>query len=85
MRYVARSGALRGRGRIDGSVEAQQAITYGSQALTADESHAPEPDTDHRAWLALGDKCTSIADMDGYQFLPTSHSIRAYLAVLYRL
>jgi hypothetical protein len=25
------------------------------------------------------------ADMDGYQFLPTSHSIRAYLAVLYRL
>ena len=25
------------------------------------------------------------ADMDGYQGLPTSHSIRAYLAVLYRL
>jgi hypothetical protein len=25
------------------------------------------------------------ADTAGYQFLPTSHSIRAYLAVLYRL
>jgi hypothetical protein len=28
---------------------------------------------------------TGAADMDGYQGLPTSHSIRAYLAVLYRL
>jgi hypothetical protein len=27
----------------------------------------------------------SPADMDGYGGLPTSHSIRAYLAVLYRL
>jgi hypothetical protein len=25
------------------------------------------------------------ADMDGYQGLPTSHAIRAYLEVLYRL
>jgi hypothetical protein len=25
------------------------------------------------------------ADMDGYQGLPVSHSIRAYLAVLYRV
>jgi hypothetical protein len=30
-------------------------------------------------------KRAGAADMDGYQFLPTSHSIRAYLAVLYRL
>jgi hypothetical protein len=34
--------------------------------------------------LDLGEARTA-ADMDGYQGLPVSHSIRAYLAVLYRL
>jgi hypothetical protein len=37
-----------------------------------------------RAWRSAISAQVS-ADMDGYQFLPTSHSIRAYLAVLYRL
>ena len=35
--------------------------------------------------LRLGRLTRIAADMDGYQGLPTSYSIRAYLAVLYRL
>jgi len=33
----------------------------------------------------LSKNAHSPADMDGIKALPTSHSIRAYLAVLYRL
>jgi hypothetical protein len=71
---------------MDGSLRSWFAITYGIAG--ARRSRYARAAAQCRAQSVIGSPAADAqvaADMDGIKALPTSHSIRAYLAVLYRL